>query len=485
MKTIISLLFTLFTFSLSAQVFINRDAPISSAEVFGMTKALPRFGSTFGGMYIETTGNNAGKPFYGYAMDGQIKAYQYFSGQDQGLHLYALSDDKMSIWEDSMQWRINNDLRLFYDGYKLEFGDNGNTFLGKGVTPSTSTTNTANTVVGWLGGMSMTGGVNNTLIGFRNAQLLSSGDWNTIVGSEAANKLTTGYRNTIIGYRAGWNGAANGFGNILIGNRAGEGQAISNKLIISNSETTTPLIEGDFASPELKINGDARVTGATQIDGLTQIFDNANVFGNMAVTGNTNSGTVNLTAANPYLDFKPGGSSKFYIQYDQTDDELNIHRTGLGDVVKIKNDGSIYMPELATSEKATVEIMPDGKLVLKTYPIIYEYYKFEEKNNPFSVYSDFDLIPANDLRDGDVLTQMVIRSFWNSTLVSNPTQVALFRWDKFNGNLEAIAGIGSLPIGPHNQEFSISMNHTVDLGSYAYFLLVDKDSSYTYIRLKR
>jgi hypothetical protein len=57
---------------------INRAAPITGAEYFGMTAPVS---SGFGGMYINTTGASA-QPFYGYALGGSAKAWTYVDGTD-------------------------------------------------------------------------------------------------------------------------------------------------------------------------------------------------------------------------------------------------------------------------------------------------------------------------------------------------------------------------------------------------------------------
>jgi hypothetical protein len=463
--------------SIDAQVFLNRSAPLTSSEVFGMTKNVGGIlSSKFGGMYIETKNSNAGKPFYGYAMDGAVKAYQYFDGVDNGVHLYngALT---LSMWKDSMQYNLGNDVRLFYDGAKLEFGKNGNTFIGKGVTPFDLSSNIGNTVTGWLSARKMTGGVSNTIFGFRSSEELLDGDFNTIVGSESANKLSTGSRNTLIGYRAGWNASSNASGNVFIGNRAGEDDRGSNKLIISNSETTIPLIEGRFDNQELTINGDTRVEGETVLDGETTVN------GNLGVTGQSFQQSANLSGSSPFLDFKPGGSSKFYIQYQPSGDQLIIHRTGLGDVLRIKSDGSIYFPILGGGGAySDLEISSTGKLIKSAYPTFHEYYFIEELNTPFE--SNANLIPVKDLKEGEVLTELVIRAQWPG-FFSNPTEVGFVKMNKVTKVQEVIASISGLPTASYNQEFSTSFNHVVNTDANIYFLLLHEDSNYTYIVLKQ
>ena len=130
---------------------------------------------------------------------------------------------------------------------------------------------------------SVTTAVRCTALGRYALWQLTEGSWNTGVGAGALYSTTIGHSNTGIGIGAldqNVSGNQNtalgvdagdtitGSGNVLIGHNAGKGQtAISNKLYIDNSDTSTPLIYGDFATNEVTINGDVNVssTGAITI----------------------------------------------------------------------------------------------------------------------------------------------------------------------------------------------------------------------------
>ncbi len=65
----------------------------------------------------------------------------------------------------------------------------------------------------------------------------------------------------MIGQSAGYLGTT-GSNNVMIGYQAGYSETGSNKLYIDNSNTTSPLIYGDFANDELTINGTLKtITG--------------------------------------------------------------------------------------------------------------------------------------------------------------------------------------------------------------------------------
>jgi len=87
----------------------------------------------------------------------------------------------------------------------------------------------------------------------------SSGKSNVLMGHYAGYNLTTGSKNVIVGNSAGYS-LVSGDGNVFLGQSAGSGETGSNKLYIDNSNTSTPLIYGNFDWNYLNINGFLSVT---------------------------------------------------------------------------------------------------------------------------------------------------------------------------------------------------------------------------------
>ncbi len=152
-------------------------------------------------------------------------------------------------------------------GYANTYG-NQNTFLGDSA--GYSNTNDGNTFVGYFAGLANSEGYQNTFIGRTAGYANSTGDGNTFLGAYAGYFNTTGYLNTILGYFTGyynttgnWNtflgvyaGYNNtGSGNVFLGFHAGSNEKGSNKLYIDNSNTSTPLIYGEFDNNKVVING--------------------------------------------------------------------------------------------------------------------------------------------------------------------------------------------------------------------------------------
>lgn len=114
-----------------------------------------------------------------------------------------------------------------------------------GLGSSTLTTNTGitagyNAALGVGAGQGMTGN-NNVMMGYTAGQFINGSD------------------NVLVGYKAGisnyGSGPFTGSGNVLIGNNVGSNLGLSNKLMIDNSSTSTPLIWGDFTNDQVKLNG--------------------------------------------------------------------------------------------------------------------------------------------------------------------------------------------------------------------------------------
>jgi hypothetical protein len=236
------------------------------------------------GLYNSFLGYQAGKT-------NSNGSYNIFIGYQAGLNTEGPSGE-VGGSEGSF-----NCFMGYQAGYSNIDGAN-NTFLGY----ASGWTNTSdhNTFVGSLSGYNNTSGYSNTFLGtsagFKNTtggsnvflgsgagNNVSIGGGNTFVGNGAGANIKTGQGNIIIGasaagdnYYAGYGGGSsniligfeagytleNGSSNIFIGNKAGYDETGSDKLVISNSDTSTPLVSGDFGLGTFRVNGDVEYTGA-------------------------------------------------------------------------------------------------------------------------------------------------------------------------------------------------------------------------------
>jgi len=116
-----------------------------------------------------------------------------------------------------------------------------------------NTVGSRNTAIGFNSLKTNISGVSNTAIGASALYLNSIGGQNTSIGEKAMYENKIGFRSTAIGYRAGYKSTGNGC--IFIGNKAGYNETGNNKLYINNTDSSTPLIGGDFARNTVVVNG--------------------------------------------------------------------------------------------------------------------------------------------------------------------------------------------------------------------------------------
>jgi len=125
---------------------------------------------------------------------------------------------------------------------------NYNVFIGNYAGRNCSTAEN-NVILGNQAGESIETGIDNVIIG-NAAGNSNSGEGNVLIGTAAGNG-TLGDKNVLLGYHAGYSG--DGDLNVFIGSEAGANETGSNKLFIDNSDTSTPLIYGDFTNDSVKI----------------------------------------------------------------------------------------------------------------------------------------------------------------------------------------------------------------------------------------
>lgn len=129
-----------------------------------------------------------------------------------------------------------------------------------------NTVGSVNTAIGTLALHNNTIGSSNTALGYQALVFNTTGNNNVSLGNSANYYNQAGSNNTLIGYEAGRGTSShNKSGNIFIGYQAGYYETGDNKLYIENSNSSSPLIYGDFASDDVQINGNLEVTETTQI----------------------------------------------------------------------------------------------------------------------------------------------------------------------------------------------------------------------------
>ena len=169
-----------------------------------------------------------------------------------------------------------------------------NTFYGTGAGANTGGDNDYATFIGADAGYSNTTGTSNTFLGRSAGYYNTTGSNNTFLGYRAGFYNTIGFDNTFLGRSAGYSNTT-GAGNVFLGYSAGYNETGSNKLYIDNSNTTTPLIYGEFDNNIVSINGRL---GVGKSPGASYQLDINGAVNATSFVGN-GSGLTNLTETDP------------------------------------------------------------------------------------------------------------------------------------------------------------------------------------------
>ena len=146
-------------------------------------------------------------------------------------------------------------------GINAGYSDNsgaGNNFIGFEAGYS-NTSGNFNIFLGANTGYYNTTGSNNTFIGNANGYANSEGSNNIFIGFFSGTNNTNGNNNIFLGNETGYSNTT-GAGNVFLGYKAGYNETGSHKLYIENSDSSSPLIYGEFDNDRVTINGTFNVT---------------------------------------------------------------------------------------------------------------------------------------------------------------------------------------------------------------------------------
>ena len=198
-------------------------------------------------------------------------------------------------------------------------GNNTTGTYNMGVGTSALETNISggnNSAIGVAAGFYITGS-DNVAIGTSAAAGVGNGSGNVAIGSESmkgTNVYTSQNRsyNTAIGYQS-LRDNLTGNGNVAIGYQSAFNETGSNKLYISNSNTTTPLIGGDFTNNYVKFHTGTSVPTATA--GFVAI-------GDFTAAGSTT--TPGVGAINSFPAFTAGSQYRLIVQDGILTEKLKV-----------------------------------------------------------------------------------------------------------------------------------------------------------------
>ncbi len=173
-----------------------------------------------------------------------------------------------------------------YSGKYTNASGSYNSFFG-GHSGYNNSTGGDNSFFGRHSGYFNTSGSFNNFVGTQSGFYNTTGRYNAFFGPLAGFSNKTGSYNIAIGYLAG--AGADVSNGVYIGKYAGNNETTSNKLYIETSASTTPLIWGDFATNDVRINGDLDITQVLTLD-YAQINGTANRSGLLEIGKNGNYG---------------------------------------------------------------------------------------------------------------------------------------------------------------------------------------------------
>jgi len=150
-----------------------------------------------------------------------------------------------------------------------------NTFLGFQA-GAIHTTGSANVFIGESSGANSTTSFSNTFVGRYTGISVTTGSSNVFVGQNSGSSVITGASNVIIGNSAGQSTTTTLTGCVLIGNNAGQLNDTDNRLMIDNTNTDRPLLDGTFGATAdlstLQINGNVKIGSITNKDPRHTIY---------------------------------------------------------------------------------------------------------------------------------------------------------------------------------------------------------------------
>ncbi|MCP4713061.1 MAG: hypothetical protein GY869_30905 [Planctomycetes bacterium] len=323
--------------SVSGNVGIGTNSPSQELTVQGNVKI--KAVGTDSNLYLNSTGMNESRIYFDEGADHRWAFERKGTTNALVLNEYhpSLGIVDVMYWDythgtvgigtttPSEQLDVNGHVNSS-QSYKLD----GETIL--------SNPGTVNIFVGQGAGNSTTSGIYNSAMGYQALGDNTIGYYNVSVGHQANLNNQEGSRNTMIGFQAGrGNTNHSKDGNVFIGHQAGYSEMGDDKLYIDNSDTSAPLIYGDFASNTLGINGDLGIGTMFPANKLS-VVGTANVSSNVGIgstdpsdilhvdnySGDTSAKIRAKSGGQSSLKLFESGDFGFEFQYDGADDKLYL-----------------------------------------------------------------------------------------------------------------------------------------------------------------
>jgi hypothetical protein len=361
-------------------------------------------------------------------VNGVVEASRFFALDDYLIDGRTVLSSGGSVWDGNIVVGVGaehsypgNWATLVGDSAGANGGGDYVTYVGwkAGYHPNWSNTGDDNTFIGAWAGMGNTIGHRNTFVGLRAGSGNMTGYHNTYIGHRTGEDNMYGHHNTIVGDSAGShsigsdyntflgsgagcriNGGSNTFlgagaggmsstgdGNIFVGHQAGYNESGSNKLYIDNTNTTSPLIYGEFDNDILTVNGKLGIgttTPTSKLDircGYGYVRSCGTLEGDILLThfdGGGEGAAVTATlggtgSSEAYLAGESGTVGSYAGLFDG-DVYISDISTGTGTDVVIDGNGKLLKKSSSKSYKENIrELNTDPSLLFQLEPVRFEW----------------------------------------------------------------------------------------------------------------
>jgi hypothetical protein len=228
---------------INGKLGIGTSDPVQQLQLTGSVELPLTINSSTGVLY------KGGFPFLHDYKGPNALGFNTFLGQDAGNFIMGGGQDYIGCNNTGLGFNAVHGVTTGY----------ANTGVGS-LSLTSTTVGIENTAVGVNSMIANINGNRNTALGYMAGHDNTSGSNNTVIGYNSNYYNQGGGNNTIIGYEAGKGSALhNKTGNIFIGSQAGFNETGSYKLYIENTNSSLPLIGGDFAADRLYLNGNVGI----------------------------------------------------------------------------------------------------------------------------------------------------------------------------------------------------------------------------------
>jgi hypothetical protein len=300
-----------------------------------------------------------------------------FIGKDAGLNDDLSENGNTYIGDGSGRDNILGEWNTAVGKGAMGIGDKytSSTAIGHGALYR-STESTGNIAIGYASMMNVTTGGFNSAIGFmamygnetgtsncamgrRAMEYNTTGSSNVAIGNLSMQNNLVGNYNTVIGMQAGQGSYNESIsGSIFVGYRAGQNENTDNKLYIENSESSTPLIYGEFDNDIVAINGKLGIgTHSPAVPAhITGGVDATLTSGGYLITGLTTGQNI-VMDENEIMARNNGVANSLHLQRDGG--PLSIHYD-VGEIseFRINSDGWVGIGENQPAAKLHINTNP-------------------------------------------------------------------------------------------------------------------------------